>query len=148
MQTAGPEADVLDMDTPSSGNGHHPINTEPQQPSGHERKDNSRELRFGDRWAMAAAFVLLVVVGRFVTPKVTNASEARTATPISLGELRGPTLTVQMFSEAGVTTYTVRDSGGRILAERIGATELASQFPSLDLRTIHAGRLMLADPED
>lgn len=155
LQTPILLADVQDMDTPTSGNGHHPVGDgqvtqlcEQPAPSGHERRDKNRELRLGDRWAMAAAFVILVAVGRAVTPKGANASDVRVANPISLGELRSPTVIVQMFSEAGVTTYTVRDSNGRILAERIGATELASQFPNLDLRTIQAGHLMLADPDN
>lgn len=96
---------------------------------------------------MAAAFVALVAIGRVITPQNSNASEPQESAR-SLGELRGPSLTVQMFTSAGVTTYTVLDRDGRILASQIGAAELASRFPSLDLRTIHAGRLMLADPAD
>jgi len=98
---------------------------------------------------MAAAFVALVAVGRIITPQSSNASEPiGDGSPLSLGELRGPSLTVQMFTSAGVTTYSVLDGEGRVLASQIGATELASRFPSLDHRTIHAGRLMLADPGD
>ncbi len=115
-----------------------------------------------DTWAMAGAFVLLVVVGRVITPESSNAAPespplapipAITAPtspslPTSLGVLESRRETVEFLALEGEIRYRVRSANGELLADRLTSSELAAQFPHLSTSGATAAPLMLAEPDD
>lgn len=112
---------------------------------------------------MAGAFVLLVVVGRVITPESSNAApepiqpnpipviaspNAAALPPTSLGVLESRRETVELLADAGEIRYRVRSADGKLLADRLNASELAAQFPHLSTNGSTAAPLMLAEPDD